>query len=378
MTRYRYCSPGERVVALVAVMFLAAMSSSLFAITLLRGPYVQNLKPTSVIIVWVTDLPSDSEVQYGLSTPYTNTVHDGGLAIQHAVTLTGLSMGSIYHYKVRSDGSDLTGDLTFHSGKDATYNSFTFVAMGDHRSNPIAHADVAHRVEIIDPELNVDSGDLTSDGDSLLTWDLEFFLPEKDVMARSCLFPSIGNHDGTAANYMDYFYLPTESSGTERYYSFDYANAHFVIIDNYSSFSAGSAQYNWLVSDLAANQSKRWMFAVFHKPPYSSSSHGSDLTVRNTLCPLFELYGVDIVFNGHDHDYERSYVNGVYYIVTGGGGAPLYANAYSSWTQFSASAYHCCKITINGNSLNFEAIKPDGTVLDSFFLNTTVQYWTLY
>jgi hypothetical protein len=210
-------------------------------------------------------------------------------------------------------------------------------------------------------------------------WDVEFFIPEKDVMSRSCLFPSIGNHEGTAENYLDYFYLPSESSGSERYYSFDYANAHFVIIDTYSTFSAGSTQYNWLVSDLAANQSKRWLFAVFHKPPYSSSSHGSDLTVRNTLCPLFEQYGVDIVFNGHDHDYERSYVNGVYYIVTGGGGAPLYANAYSSWTQFSASEYHCCKIAISGNLLTLQAIKPDGTVIDTFSITYTgVASWMFY
>lgn len=338
-----------------------------FAITLTRGPYLQNLKPDSVIIVWRTDEAADGEVHFGLTPACEQIATETTTVLQHAVTLTGLEPAKEYFYNVKSGGQVLAENLTFRSGKDASFNSFTFVAMGDHRSQPVPHTAVAQRIKAIDPEIIIETGDLTADGDIYHLWDTEFFTPEKDVLPRSCLFPAIGNHEHSMSNYLDIFYLPTESSGTERYYSFDYANAHFIMLDTTINFLPGSAEHNWLKSDLEANRLKKWIFAVCHYPPYSSCAvRGSDLNVRGAFSTLFEQYGVDIVFSGHNHGYERSWVNSVYYIVTAGGGAPLYPNGYNFWTQFSASEYHCCKITIRDDILEGEAILPDGTVLDSF------------
>jgi hypothetical protein len=337
-------------------------------------PFPQ-LSPADLIFKTTTGV-----VLYGLTPDYTAATTDTALVIQHKVILTGLEEGAVYHYQVKTAGEILTGDLTFHSAKGPSFDAFTFVAMGDHRTYPENHAAVANRVKAIDPDIIVDSGDLVSDGNDSTDWDPEFFVPEKDVMSRSCFFPSIGNHEGTAANYLQYFDLPTTNSGTERYYSFDYANAHFIMLDTTMTYSSGSPQYNWLESDLIANQGKHWIFAAFHHPPYSAClAHGSVLSVRNALCPLFEQYGVDMVFNGHDHNYERGLVNGIYYIVTGGGGAPLHTNGSDWWTIFSASAYQCCRIAINGDTLDFQAIKTDGTVMDSFSMTVTrCEGWTLY
>jgi hypothetical protein len=364
--------PRIMVLPLVFVLTLTAGAASAVAIT--RGPYLQNLTTNTMVIVWKTDVASDSRVDFGLSTPYSAFANDAALVTQHAVTLTGLAQGAVYHYQVTSGGTALTGDLLFRSGKGVGYDSFLFVAMGDHRSDPAAHLSVAQRVQAIDPEIVLDVGDLTNDGTNASLWDTEFFTPEKDVMSRACLFPAIGNHEGNAANYLSYFYLPTANSGTERYYSFDYANAHFVAVDNYSSYAAGSAQYNWLAADLAANQSKAWTFVFMHAPPYSSGQHGSDLAVRAALCPLFEAYGVDMVFTGHDHHYERAYVNGIYYVVTGGGGAPLRPVGSNSWTQFSASEFECCRINVTGKSLSMQVLRPNGTVLDSLSFGTSGFY----
>jgi acid phosphatase type 7 len=351
------------------------------AVALTRGPYIQDLKPNSAIVVWVTDVASNSQVRFGPTAAYGSTASDSASVTQHAVTITGLSQGSICHYEVSSGGTALTGDMSFHTGKDASYNSFTFVAMGDHRTDVAAHTSVANRVALIDPEIVVDAGDLTNDGTVLSGWNTEFFGPEQDVLSRSCLFPCIGNHEGNAANYLGYFYLPTGSSGTERYYSFDFANAHFISIDNYSSYTSGSTQYNWLVSDLIANQAKPWLLVYMHWGPYSSSTHGNNNTAISTLNPLFEQYGVKAVFSGHDHDYERSYSNGIYYIVTGAGGAPLYTAAQrpSSVRQFAASTHECVKCTVTGNTLVAETFRPDGTVLDSFTVTapSAVRDWQL-
>ncbi|RLC63774.1 MAG: hypothetical protein DRI01_04615 [Chloroflexi bacterium] len=120
-------------------------------------------------------------------------------------------------------------------------------------------------------------------------------------MKASTLFPALGNHELNHANYFDLFYLP----GNERWYSFDYGNAHFTClqIDGFADYSIGSEQYNWLEQDLASTN-QTWKFVFFHFPPYSSASHGSDLNVRAALQPLFEEHDVDIVFTGHDHSYE--------------------------------------------------------------------------
>jgi len=82
--------------------------------------------------------------------------------------------------------------------------------------------------------------------------------------------------------------------------------------------------------------------------------------------PIFEYFGVDIVFNGHDHDYERSVINNITYVVTGGGGAPLYDVGHSSWTVYSEKTYHYCLLNVTSEQLTLQAIKPDGTLFDSF------------
>lgn len=354
-----------RMLGFANVVLAVLISGPSFAASLVRGPYLQNLTTATVTIVWTTNVASDSRVDYGLSIPYASSVRDPASVTQHAIVLTSLTQALMYHYQVFSGGNAITPDLLFHSGKGSGFRSFTFAATGDHRTNPTAHTAVAKRIQAIDPEIVIDVGDLTTDGNVATNWDPEFFTPEKDVMSRACMFLAIGNHDGTGGNYLNYFYAPKSATGTGRYYSFDYANAHFACLDNYSAYTAGSPQYTWLEADLAANQTRDWTFVFFHQPPYSSGSHGSDLAVRSTLVPLFEKYGVDVVFNGHDHDYERGQVNGVYYIVTGGGGAPPGAVGANTWTQFSSSQYECCKVSIAQRDFVMQVVAPDGTVIDT-------------
>lgn len=361
--------------ARLLVLALVAATSIASAINLTRGPYIQDLTPHTAVIMWETDQPANSDVSAGLTQSYTLRATDQKPVTQHEVTLSGLQMGKLYHYTVRSGGETLTPDLQFHSGKDGSFNQWHFVAMGDHRPNPQRldhHTTVALLVQRLDPEIILDTGDLTLTGHTVDDWNPQFFMPEKHVLSRACIFPVLGNHESNGARYLDYFHLPTQNSGNERYYSFDYANAHITALDTTTSFTTGTAQYVWLAQDLAKNQDKNWRFVVMHNPPYSTGSgHGSDLLVRETLVPLFEKYKVDVVFTGHDHDYERGVVNGITYIVTGGGGAPLYQVKGDWWTKAKASALHVCDITVNGNQLELKAIKPDGTIIDDVTITAT-------
>lgn len=133
--------------------------------------------------------------------------------------------------------------------------------------------------------------------------------------------------DGTGMPYLDIFTLPAggESggvpSGTEQYYSVDYGNVHVVSLDSQLTArddTARAAMEQWLIADLA-NNSRDWTIVIFHHPPYSKgTNHDSDDSenspfdrpiwdMRNEFTPVFEEYGVDVVYSGHSHSYERSY-----------------------------------------------------------------------
>ena len=146
--------------------------------------------------------------------------------------------------------------------------------------------------------------------------------------------PRIGNHETYTPlsngrfPFLDIFTQPISgeaggvASGTERYYSFDYANIHFVCLDSMTSDRSSSGlMANWLRQDLAANTND-WLIAFFHHPPYTKGSHDSDdpfggdfelPQMRQNLVPILESYGVDLVLSGHSHIYERSFLlNGHY------------------------------------------------------------------
>jgi predicted phosphodiesterase len=118
---------------------------------------------------------------------------------------------------------------------------------------------------------------------------------------------AIGNHDDVRSSllnrYMTHFNISKE------YYSFNYQNAHFVVLS--TEQTSNCSQYDFVKSDLAraaSNSSIDWIIAYMHKPLYTSPSmHAGYTTMRDIYHPLFDQYGVDVVLYGHNHAYERSY-----------------------------------------------------------------------
>jgi MYXO-CTERM domain-containing protein len=209
-----------------------------------------------------------------------------------------------------------------------------------------------------------------ADGDVASQWDT-FFDREAPLLRNMALSPALGNHEASGSFYVDAFELPADTASPERYYSVRYAGSLGVVINLYGDdYDEGSDQYNWLeqtLSDAADDPEIRHVWAFLHHSPYSSGSHGSSTSVRSRLSPLFEQYGVDMVFAGHDHHYERTTVNGVEYIVTGGGGAPLYGVSCSPPTVCE-SVHHYILLDIEGPRLEMTALRLDGSVLDSLVL----------
>lgn len=155
------------------------------------------------------------------------------------------------------------------------------------------------------------------------------------MLRKSVLWPCLGNHDAGSANsptqsgvYYDIFTLPTQAqaggvlSGTEAYYSWDYANIHFVCLDSSDSdWSESGLMVRWLKIDLQMNQ-QDWLVAFCHHPPYTKGSHDSDKDkdsdarmrkMREVVLPMLEEHGLDLMLSGHSHAYERSFlIDGVY------------------------------------------------------------------
>jgi len=333
---------------------------------IIRGPYLQSVTTSSVIVAWETDLPSHGEVAYGETEEYGLSVADPTMDTRHAVTITGLAPYTVYHYRIASGGAPLSEDVTFRTAAGPDQATFAFVAFGDTRTQDRFHQAVVERILALAPDFVLHTGDLVAHGHSAHDWKT-FFEIERELMARVPLFPALGNHEGSNPRYFDLFYLP----GNERWYTFDYGNARFLClqVDGFADFGPQSEQYAWLEETLAAN-TQPWLFVYFHFSPYSSlSEEPEEIEVRETLTPLFEQYGVDIVFTGHHHNYQRGVVNGVTYIVTGGGGAPIYeVKEADDYLLAYKNTYHAVYVTIAGDTLTSVGVTPEGEEFDRFTL----------
>ncbi|MFH1632459.1 MAG: metallophosphoesterase family protein [Chloroflexota bacterium] len=332
---------------------------------LTRGPYLQSVTSDSIIVAWETEHSSRGEVVYGETEAYGSSVTDPAVSTSHAITLTNLSPYTIYHYRVEEDGVPLGADAAFRTSAGPDQTKFTFVAFGDTRTQHKIHQEVVDSIVGLEPDFALHTGDLVYLG-SLFPYWKTFFEIEGELMARVPLFPTLGNHEVNNQHYFDFFYLP----GNERWYTFDYGNARFIClqVDGIVDFGPQSEQYAWLERELAAN-TQPWLFVYFHIPPYTSSREEPDieLDVRQALTPLFEQYGVDVVFAGHHHNYERNEVNGVTYIVTGGGGAPLCVMQDREPTRAAfAVAHHIVLLEIDGDHLGAKVLSSQGKILDEF------------
>ena len=349
-----------------------------------RPPYLsfQHDPSTTMTISWETVAQGNSIVEYGLDSTYGNLITDFQNTHYHSIELVNLQPNTVYHYRVRTEGVYQSPDFTFKTAPADPALPFTFVACGDSRSNNTARRHVKKQVKRVHPYFSLFTGDLVHNGTVQNYWDT-WFNTMADLLNVTLFLSAIGNHEHNSSIYYNLFYFPTHNSdklGKETnypksYYSFDYGSAHFVVLNSEDVHGPGDDQYDWLVNDLQQAQNNPniyWKIVMFHHPPYSSGNHGSSSSVRQHWVPVLEQYQVDLVFNGHDHDYERTIpINNVVYVVTGGAGAPLKPVGSHSWTAFSLSVYHFCKVLVNGNTLYMEAIDSTGYVFDSVTLHKT-------
>jgi hypothetical protein len=318
----------------VLVLALSALelgiSTHALAQSVTRGPYLQNGSTSAITVRWRTSTATDSVVRYGTSAgSLTQTVSNATSLTEHELRLTGLTQNTTYYYSVGSSTATLaSGTDYFFVTAPAAAKPTRIWVLGDPGTGSSGQTAVRDAYYTFTGTRHTDLwlmlGDNAYSDGTDAQYQSNLFNIYPSMLRKSVLWPTLGNHDGHSASsssqsgpYYASFTLPRSAeaggiaSGTEAYHAFDYGNIHFVNLNSYDvSRSSTGAMLTWLQNDLAAN-TKDWLIAFFHHPPYSKGSHNSDsesalIEMRQNALPILESHGVDLVLAGHSHAYERS------------------------------------------------------------------------
>ncbi|MES2133924.1 MAG: metallophosphoesterase [Bacteroidota bacterium] len=412
------------------------------AATVDRGPYLNIGTSSGMIVKWRTTQATDSKVYYGTTAGNLNmVVSNPAFVTDHELKITGLNSSTVYYYAVGCTGSTLTpqSNTTYFktSPVQGTKGHYKFWAIGDAGTGDTNQQSATAGFLNYTANGHIDGwiwlGDNAYDNGYDSQYQSSVFTNNtyENELKRMVLWPAPGNHDynnhipfSPSPAYYDIFTLPTAAeagglaSGTEKYYSYNYGNIHFIVLDSYDEGrNATDPMAIWLTNDLAAN-TMPWTIAYWHHPPYTKGSHNSDNSnlldgelpeIRQNIIPIIEAGGVDLVLNGHSHSYERTYLldghygnsntlqpsmikdngtgsyptacpyqkqttiskshKGTVYTVCGCSGK--LSSVSSGWphpamSQYSSSTLGTMLIEINDNKLDAKFINSTGTASDAF------------
>lgn len=246
---------------------------------------------------------------------------------------------------------------------------FSFIVLGDNRSGDDVYRKIVAMAMEHKPDFIVNTGDVITKPGNKKQW-AKFWEMSKPVTVP--YFLTVGNHDvssrkrSSEKTHKEQVDLP----GNELYYSFPAGNSLFVVLDSQlegQEKKITGEQFHW-VQGVLANSDAKHMFVFLHHPLYPDPGkgrhHGNSLDRykedRNRLHALFRKYNVTMVFTGHEHLYYRKSVDGIAHIITGGGGAPLYAPADDG------GFHHFIQVTVEGEAVTTEVIDINGKIRDRF------------
>jgi len=249
----------------------------------------------------------------------------------------------------------------------------TFVALGDNRSEDQDHSLVIRGARSVLADVLINTGDMvmTSVPEDWTT----FFRIERNLLATTPLFPAFGNHEAINRPelYDHVFVCPRPGLKGTRSCVRDYGDLRVIQVD---SEARVRVQRPWIESVLAEAPpagGRRVVVIAMHRPVYTFSRHPPALHWRDAIHPLARKYGVEVVFQGHNHTYERFVVDGVTYVTTGGGGAPRYPADYrvipeeAHLRRKGASVLHYVVGRVMAGRIDLEVVEvPSGAVIDKF------------
>ncbi|MEO5572638.1 MAG: fibronectin type III domain-containing protein [Bacteroidia bacterium] len=416
-----------------SVSFTTQQSSGI--VTIQRGPYLQMLTPNSIHIRWKTDVATNSRVRFGTDMSYNTIIDSSANVTEHEVKISGLNPDTKCYYSIGSSTIDLQGDPNNYFKTSLATGSiapFRVWATGDFGNGSSAQDAVRDAYTTYAGNNPANFWIWLGDNAYSTGTETEFtnyvFAKYPTVMKNTPIYPGLGNHDyanigyqsasalGTNFPYFNLFTCPKNAeaggvaSGSEKYYSYNYGNAHFIELDSYGSLNnSTSTMYTWLQNDLNAN-TQRWTVVYWHHPPYTMGTHNSDndaelINMRQNIVPLLESKKVDLVLCGHSHVYERSVLlnghfglentltaamkvdassgfapyyqksspnfTGTVYAVVGVSGQGGTITSQASWPHaamysYAKTLYGSMIVDFNNDTLHAKFLTSTGTIYDQF------------
>ncbi|MBI5527244.1 MAG: metallophosphoesterase [Deltaproteobacteria bacterium] len=376
----------------VAAILCVVGAPAFSAPVVVKGPYTQDVRESSVTVMWETSASASVTLRYG----YTPAASDGqttSTGTLHEVKLSALQKGKTLYYVL--EGVDPRQNQYAEGGMSSLSGmvglppppaKWAFVMMGDTRGGHAEHHAITKLIEAETPRFVVNSGDLVADGTIADQW-TTYFDVEHDMLLSTVLCPALGNHDaesGKADNYFKFLSPPAESPGEEAYYTVRHGNVWLMVLDseiNVTFLGFNIEQSNWLKAELAkaaADATIDHRFVAIHQGPYASKPGRTGNAAMQGLMDTFKTNKVNTVFSGHDHNYERGLGNnGLTYVITGGGGAGLYEVGDVGkvlWPAhevlYNKMDYNYVLVTIHGPYAKFEAKDKSGTLIDTWEYGT--------
>ncbi|MFI5148725.1 MAG: metallophosphoesterase [Bacteroidia bacterium] len=354
-------------------------------------------------ITWSNSGAKDS-IKWGYTTAYEKGKFSGtsragyntGISF-FKYTFPTVTASTTIYYSLYDSGTHAWGSQkTFGTSPPLNSINFTFCALGDCRDYPSTLTTISNLVSARKPALTLFNGDLTVSGTTPSEYDT-FFSASSNFLANNLVYHAEGNHDAASpSTFSNLWDLPV-TSGTNLYYSTIYGNAIFITIN--SCDPTNSAQLTWLQNTLAAaaaNPAITWKIVSCHHPFFNTGNHTGDMDAyRSTIWKAFDDYGVDLIMNGHDHNYQRSKpINlnaasvgtpvaqygsntgqGRCEIISGGAGAGLYSLNTSSADAWAINNYNknynYVTCNVQGCKMVITAYNQTDGVIETFNLDKT-------
>lgn len=294
----------------------------------------------------------------------------------HEVRLCGdLEPDTEYSYQV-GGAESWSQTYTFRTPPaPGTFDTFRVAISGDSRGAYDTWGQLLAKMDAAEPDFFMFSGDMVEIGANQAEWDA-WFEASGDILAERALMPAHGNHEFLAVHYFAQFALPGTN---EQYYAVDYGDLLMMSLnDTVAEGGVRDVEERQFIEAELRDTQATWKVGMHHQPAYSTCTrHNSDLNVRDAWSDVFEDFGVDLVFAGHNHIYERSLPikdgaeqspgEGTIYVVTGGAGAPLYRESEDQWFGDVANPIeHYVIADFSPSGIDVVAYDLSGNVIDSF------------
>ncbi|HEY5945894.1 MAG TPA: metallophosphoesterase family protein [Kofleriaceae bacterium] len=300
----------------------------------------------------------------------------------HQAHLCGLDAGTTYSYQVGAEGH-WSPVYTFHTAPDVGAHpdaEVVFGFVGDSRGGYDVWTQLASQIQQRTPDLLLFSGDAVTIGLTQDEWE-EFLGDAQPLLATTPIVITNGNHEANAINFFSQFAMP----GDQENFGFDYGFAHIFVAndspDNPSDIT--SIIPTAMDADFTDHESARWKMLMHHRPMYSSGTrHGSALDLQAAWGPIVDEHKLDLVLNGHEHQFEiskplfgnavvPSNADGTVYVVAGGAGAELYGfGTLGFWNEYIESTHTAATIRVRRDQLTLDSFRPDGTAIPTGFTKT--------